>query len=225
MRRVQNADTHVPKQPRLSQNIPPVCSSFVLVFASDMHLESQSEYERRTLIYTQLKISRYNQHFFAIFRRILRNWPQTYLQYSDLLTHFHIFSWQQKAIFWHLSNFQLQNGQFYGCVFHISKDMVLLKMDPQLEGAVEVHPFSQTNMKFEPLSLLLTSTQSLHFHTRNSWIYSVNKNIKRFAEIENLYLLRFCVLPIPPKARIFPPRRQSYHSWWEHMMVKERNWD
>ena len=27
--------------------------------------------ERKTLIYTQLKISRYTQHFFAIFRRIL----------------------------------------------------------------------------------------------------------------------------------------------------------
>ena len=39
-----------------------------------------------------------------------------------------------------------------------------LKMDLHLEGAVEVHPFSQTNVKFEPLSLLLTLTQSLHFH-------------------------------------------------------------
>ena len=90
--------------------------------------------------------------------------------------------------------------------------MVPLKMDPHLEGAVEVHPFSQTNVKFEPLSLLLTSTQSLYFHARNSWIYSVNKNIKRFAEIENLDLLRFFVLPLPRKAHIFPPRRQSYHS-------------
>ena len=43
MRRAQNADTHVLKQPRLSQNISPVCSSFVLVFASDMHLEPGSE--------------------------------------------------------------------------------------------------------------------------------------------------------------------------------------
>ena len=127
--------------------------------------------------------------------------------------------------FWHLSDSQPQNGQFYGCVFHISKDMVLLKMDPQLKGAVEVHSFSQTDMKFTALSLLLTSTQSLHFHTRNSWIYSANKNIKRFAEIENLDLLRFCVSPQPPKGCIFPSRRQSYHSWWENVMVKERNWD
>ena len=43
MRRSQNADTHAFKQPRLSQNLSPVCSSFVLVIASDMHLESESE--------------------------------------------------------------------------------------------------------------------------------------------------------------------------------------
>ena len=43
MRRAQNADTHALKQPRLSQNISPVCSSFVLVTAADMHLETQSE--------------------------------------------------------------------------------------------------------------------------------------------------------------------------------------
>ena len=78
-----------------------------------------------------------------------------------------------------------------------------LKMDPHLEGAVEVHPFLQTNVKSEPLSLLLTSTQSLYFHAWNSWICFVNKNIKRFAEIENLDLIRFCVLPIPPKKSAF----------------------
>ena len=43
MRRAQNADTHALKQPRLSQNISPVCSCFVLVIASDMHLASESE--------------------------------------------------------------------------------------------------------------------------------------------------------------------------------------
>ena len=43
MRRAQNADTHALKQPRLAQNIFPVCSSFALVIASDMHLESESE--------------------------------------------------------------------------------------------------------------------------------------------------------------------------------------
>ena len=39
----QNADSHALKQHRLSQNIFPVCSSFVLVIASNMHLESESE--------------------------------------------------------------------------------------------------------------------------------------------------------------------------------------
>ena len=43
MRRAQNAYTHALKQPRLSQNISPVCYSFVLVIAPDRHLESESE--------------------------------------------------------------------------------------------------------------------------------------------------------------------------------------
>ena len=43
MRRVQNADTHVLQQHRLSRNISPVCSSFALVTASDMLLEPESE--------------------------------------------------------------------------------------------------------------------------------------------------------------------------------------
>ena len=34
--------THALKQHRLSQNISPVCFSFVLVIASNMHLESES---------------------------------------------------------------------------------------------------------------------------------------------------------------------------------------
>ena len=43
MRRAQNADAHALKQHRLCQNISPVCSSFVLVIASDMHLEPENE--------------------------------------------------------------------------------------------------------------------------------------------------------------------------------------
>ena len=43
MRRAQNADTHAHKQHRLSKNISPVCYSFELVIASDMHLEYESE--------------------------------------------------------------------------------------------------------------------------------------------------------------------------------------
>ena len=49
LRRAQNADTHALKQPRMSQNIPPVCSSFALVIASDMHLESESEKRAKTV--------------------------------------------------------------------------------------------------------------------------------------------------------------------------------
>ena len=42
-RRAQNTDTHALRQHRLSQNIFPVCSSFVLVIAFDMHFEPESE--------------------------------------------------------------------------------------------------------------------------------------------------------------------------------------
>ena len=80
--------------------------------------------ERKTFIFTQLKISRYNPHF-AIFR------TNSYKLTSDLFTvvwPVHtlslFFSWQQYAVFWHLSNFQPQNGQFCGGVSHICKDMV-----------------------------------------------------------------------------------------------------
>ena len=43
MRRAQNADTHAHRQHRLSQNIFPVGSSFVLVIASYIHLQPESE--------------------------------------------------------------------------------------------------------------------------------------------------------------------------------------
>ena len=49
MRRAQNADTHALKQHQLSQNISSVCSSFVLVIASDMRLESESEKEAKNV--------------------------------------------------------------------------------------------------------------------------------------------------------------------------------
>ena len=43
MRRAQKEDTNAPTQPRLSQNYCPFCFTFVLVIASDTHLESESE--------------------------------------------------------------------------------------------------------------------------------------------------------------------------------------
>ena len=59
MRRAQNANTHVLKRHWLSQNISSACFSFVLVIASDMHLESESEKKKKknepkTLIFAQL---------------------------------------------------------------------------------------------------------------------------------------------------------------------------
>ena len=49
MRRAQKEDTHAHKQHRLSQNIFRVCSSFVLVIASDMHLEPEIEKRAKTV--------------------------------------------------------------------------------------------------------------------------------------------------------------------------------
>ena len=43
MHRAQNADTHALKHHRLSRNSSSVCFSFVLIIASDFHLEPQSE--------------------------------------------------------------------------------------------------------------------------------------------------------------------------------------
>ena len=58
--------THALKQHRLSQNIFPVCSSFVLIIASDMHLEPESEKRAKNVnfhttknIQTQLTLFRY----------------------------------------------------------------------------------------------------------------------------------------------------------------------
>ena len=48
MRRAQNADTHAHKQQRLSQNIFPIGSIVVLVIASDMHLEQESDTSANT---------------------------------------------------------------------------------------------------------------------------------------------------------------------------------
>ena len=43
MCQAENADTHALKQHQLPQNIFPVCSSFVLVIASDMQIEPESK--------------------------------------------------------------------------------------------------------------------------------------------------------------------------------------
>ena len=55
MRLAQNANTHALKQPRLSQNISSVCSSFVLVIASDRHLEPESEKRAKNVYFHTTK--------------------------------------------------------------------------------------------------------------------------------------------------------------------------
>ena len=68
MRRAQNADSHALKPHRLSQNISSVCSSFVLVIASDKHLESESEKRaEKKFIFTQQKISQVQATRFSLF--------------------------------------------------------------------------------------------------------------------------------------------------------------
>ena len=66
MRRAQNADTHALKQHRLSQITSPMSSSIVLVIASDMHLQYESEKRAKKLnlhtakiIQIQLTLFRY----------------------------------------------------------------------------------------------------------------------------------------------------------------------
>ena len=70
MRRVQNADTHALKQHRLSQNSFPVCSSFVLVIASDMYLEPESEKLAKKRFHTAKNVQ-IQVTLFHYFRRIL----------------------------------------------------------------------------------------------------------------------------------------------------------
>ena len=68
MRRAQNEDTHALKEPRLSQNISPVCSSFVLVIAPDVHLESESEKRAKNVdFHTPKNIQIQATFFFSLF--------------------------------------------------------------------------------------------------------------------------------------------------------------
>ena len=51
MRRAQNADTHALRQHRLSQNSFPLCFRYLLVIASDMHLEPESEKQLKNVVF------------------------------------------------------------------------------------------------------------------------------------------------------------------------------
>ena len=67
MRRAQNADTHAHKQHQLSQNIFPVGYSFVLVIASDMHLEHESEKRAKNVHFHTTKKYPDTIHTFSLF--------------------------------------------------------------------------------------------------------------------------------------------------------------
>ena len=68
MRRAQNADTHALKQHRLSQNSSPVCFSFVLIIASDMHLEPESEKRAKNVdFHTAKNVQIQAALFFSLF--------------------------------------------------------------------------------------------------------------------------------------------------------------
>ena len=78
---LKNADTHALKQHRLSENISPVCSSFVPVIAPDMHLESQSDKQAKNVDLHTAKNIQIQLTLFRFFlkRRILIKGPPTYL--------------------------------------------------------------------------------------------------------------------------------------------------
>ena len=80
MRRAQNADTHAHKQHRLSQNIFPVGSSFVLVIAYDMHLEPESEKRAEIVHFHTTKTIQIQS---TLFRYFLTN---SYIVTSDIFT-------------------------------------------------------------------------------------------------------------------------------------------
>ena len=80
MRRAQNADTQALKQPRLSQNISPVCFSFVLVIASDMHLEPENEKRAKNVNFHTTKNIQIQSTLFRYF------YTNSYKLTSDLFT-------------------------------------------------------------------------------------------------------------------------------------------
>ena len=80
MRQAQNADTHAHKQHRLSQNISPFCSSFVLVVASDMHLQPESEKRAKNVHFHTTKNIQIRSTLFRYFQ------TNSYKLTSDLFT-------------------------------------------------------------------------------------------------------------------------------------------
>ena len=105
MRRAQNADTHELKQHRLSQNIFPVCSSFVLVIASDMHLEPESEKRAKNVHFHTTKNIQIQSTLFHYF------WTNSYKLTYDLFT----VVWPQRQLLGKVLRQQFEDNQFSAC--------------------------------------------------------------------------------------------------------------
>ena len=80
MSRAQDVDTHALKQHRLSQNVSPVCSSFVLVIATDMLLESESKKRTKNVDFHTAKNTQIQPTRFRYFQ------TNSYKLTSDLFT-------------------------------------------------------------------------------------------------------------------------------------------
>ena len=80
MRRALSADTHALKQRRLSQNASSVSFTFVLVIASDMHLQSESEKPAKKVDSHTAKNIQIQPTLFRYF------WTNSYKLTSDLFT-------------------------------------------------------------------------------------------------------------------------------------------
>ena len=145
MRQAQNTDTHALTQPRLSQNISPVCSSFVLVIACDMHLESKSEKRAKALIYTQLKNIQIQSTLFRYFQ------TNSYKLTSDLFT----VIWSVFKLLAHRKN----------TVFSEQEVSTVFKVHAQLERCLLCAGSLYTVFYFEPNtrdSCLLSNTGSFY---------------------------------------------------------------
>ena len=92
MRRAQNADTHALKQHRLSQNISPVCSSFVPVIASDIYLKPESEKRAKNVDFHTAKNLQIQATLFSLFFRRVLNVS------SDLFTIVWPFEFKQNSL-------------------------------------------------------------------------------------------------------------------------------
>ena len=83
MRRAQNADTHAPKQHRLSQKSSPLLQFYTGQRTVTSILSLKAKNGWKTMVFTLQKMPQKKQHFFSIFRRFLVTWQWSYILWSD----------------------------------------------------------------------------------------------------------------------------------------------